>query len=136
VGARLPLRIGGKISPLSGEPVDLMCTVKALVPDMVMTGLSGSPAVVGNSALIEADGIEIVLITVRAQALDTDVFTQLGCQLEEKALIVVKSAQHFQASFSKVARHVIYADAPGSAALDLKGLQFEHIHRPKWPMDM
>ncbi|WP_258130269.1 M81 family metallopeptidase [Achromobacter anxifer] len=136
VGARLPLRIGGKISPMSGEPVDLMCTVKALAPDMVMTGLSGSPAVVGNSALVEADGIEIVLITVRAQALDTDVFTQLGCQLEEKALIVVKSAQHFQASFSKVARHVIYADAPGSAALDLKGLQFEHIHRPKWPMDM
>jgi microcystin degradation protein MlrC len=136
VGARLPLRIGGKISPLSGEPLDLMCTVKALTPDMVMTGLSGSPAVVGNSALVEADGIEIVLITVRAQAMDIDVFTQLGCRLEEKALIVVKSAQHFQASFSKVARHVIFADAPGSATLDQRNLPYKHIHRPKWPIDM
>jgi microcystin degradation protein MlrC len=113
-----------------------MCTVKALTPDMVMTGLSGSPAVVGNSALVEADGIEIVLITVRAQAMDIDVFTQLGCRLEEKALIVVKSAQHFQASFSKVARHVIFADAPGSATLDQRNLPYKHIHRPKWPIDM
>ena len=135
VSARLALRIGGKISPLSGEPLDLMCTVKALVPDMVMTGLSGSPAVVGNSALVEADGIEIVLITVRAQAMDTDVFTQLGCRLEEKTLIVVKSAQHFQASFAKVARHVVFADAPGPATLDLRELAYRRVERPKWPID-
>ncbi|MDF3944631.1 MlrC C-terminal domain-containing protein, partial [Achromobacter denitrificans] len=134
-GARLPLRIGGKISPMSGEPVDLLCIVKALVPDMVMTGLSGSPAAVGNAALVEADGIEIVLITVRAQALHTDVFTQLGCRLEDKTLIVVKSAQHFHAAFSRVARHILYADAPGSATLDLRALPYRRVQRPKWPVD-
>jgi microcystin degradation protein MlrC len=135
VGARLPLRIGGKIGPLSGAPLDLVCTVKSLVPGMIMTGLSGSPAAVGNAALVEADGIEIVLITVRAQALHTDVFTQLGCRLEEKALIVVKSAQHFHAAFSQVARHIVYADAPGSVALDLRALPYRRVRRPKWPMD-
>ncbi len=135
VGARLPLRIGGKIGPLSGSPLDLVCTVKSLVPGMIMTGLSGSPAAVGNAALVEADGIEIVLITVRAQALHTDVFTQLGCRLEEKALIVVKSAQHFHAAFSQVARHIVYADAPGSVALDLRALPYRRVRRPKWPMD-
>ncbi|MGE8614960.1 MAG: M81 family metallopeptidase [Achromobacter veterisilvae] len=135
VGARLPLRIGGKIGPLSGAPLDLTCTVKSLVPGMIMTGLSGSPAAVGNAALVEADGIEIVLITVRAQALHTDVFTQLGCRLEEKALIVVKSAQHFHAAFSQVARHIVYADAPGSVALDLRALPYKRVRRPKWPMD-
>ena len=30
VGARLALRIGGKVSPMSGELIDLVCTVKAL----------------------------------------------------------------------------------------------------------
>ncbi|MGE8689200.1 MAG: M81 family metallopeptidase [Achromobacter sp.] len=135
VGARLPLRIGGKIGPMSGQPIDLHCTVKALVPDMIMTGLSGSPAAVGNAALVEADGIEIVLISVRAQALHTDVFTQLGCLLDEKALIVVKSAQHFHAAFSLVARRIIYADAPGSAALDLRTLPYRRAQRPKWPID-
>ncbi|WP_416051999.1 M81 family metallopeptidase [Cupriavidus basilensis] len=135
VGARLALRIGGKVSPMSGEPIDLVCTVKALVPDMIMTGLSGAPAAVGNAARVEADGIEIVLITRRAQALDTDVFTQLGCRLPEKTLIVVKSAQHFHTAFSRIARHVIYADAPGSVSLNLRSLPYRHIHRPKWPID-
>ncbi|KDP88696.1 hypothetical protein CF70_029000 [Cupriavidus sp. SK-3] len=135
VGARLPLRIGGKVSTMSGAPIDLVCTVKALVPDMVMTGLSGAPAAVGNAALVEAEGIEIVLITLRAQALDTDVFTQLGCRLEDKTLIVVKSAQHFHTAFSRIARHVIYADAPGSVSLNLSALPYRRARRPKWPID-
>jgi microcystin degradation protein MlrC len=84
VGARLPLRIGGKISPLSGEPLDLDCTVKALMPDMVMTGLANAPMQMGDSALVEANGIDIVLITLRNQAMGTDLFTQLGCDLAAK----------------------------------------------------
>lgn len=135
VGARLQLRIGGKISPMSGAPIDLSCTVKALAPDMVMTGLSGSPCAVGNAARIDADGIEIVLISVRAQALHTDVFTQLGCRLEDKTLIVVKSAQHFHTAFAQIARHVIHADAPGSVSLNLAALPYRRIARPKWPID-
>jgi len=57
----------------------------------------------GDSALVETGGVEIVLISLRNQAMGTDLFTQLGCALETKKLIVVKSSQHFYASFSKVA---------------------------------
>jgi len=134
-GARLPMRIGGKISPLSGQPLDLDCTVKALKTDMVMTGLAGTPTALGDCALVEAGGIEIVLITLRNQAMGTDLFTQLGCDLASKRLIVVKSSQHFYASFSKVARHVIYVAAPGAVTLDLSTLPYRKIQRPKWPLD-
>jgi microcystin degradation protein MlrC len=108
VGARLALRIGGKIGPLSGKPLDLQCTVKALQRDLVMTGLGGAPTAMGDCALVEAEGVEIVLCTLRNQAMDTDVFTQLGCELASKAVVVVKSAQHFHASFAKIASRVIY----------------------------
>ncbi|MBB3181362.1 M81 family metallopeptidase [Variovorax sp. Sphag1AA] len=134
-GARLRMRIGGKISPLSGQPLDLDCTVKALKPGMVMTGLAGTPTPMGDCALIEVAGIEIVLITLRNQAMGTDLFTQLGCDLASKQLIVVKSSQHFYASFSKVGKHVIYVAAPGSVTLDLNTLPYQKIQRPKWPMD-
>jgi len=134
-GARLPLRIGGKISPLSGDPLDLDCTVKALKHDLVMTGLSDTPTPMGDCALVEAGGIEIVLITLRNQAMGTDLFTQLGCDLASKKIIVVKSSQHFYASFSKVARHVIYAGAPGAVTLDLTTLPYRKVRRPKWPLD-
>jgi microcystin degradation protein MlrC len=135
VGARLSMRIGGKISPLSGDPLDLDCTVKALLPDMVMTGLSDAPVPMGDCALVEANGIDIVLITLRNQAMGTDMFTQLGCDLARKQIIVVKSSQHFYACYSKVAGHVIYAGAPGAVTLDLTTLPYRKIQRPKWPLD-
>ncbi len=134
VGAKLTMRIGGKISPLSGDPIDLECTVKALQRDLVMTGLAGTPVLMGDSALVEANGIEIVLITLRNQAMGTDLFTQLGCDLAAKKIVVVKSSQHFYASYSKVARHVIYAGAPGAVTLDLNTLPYRKARLPKWPI--
>jgi microcystin degradation protein MlrC len=134
-GARLALRIGGKIGPLSGQPLDLQCTVKALRPDMVMTGLAGAPTAMGDCALVEAEGIEIVLCSIRNQAMDIDVFTQLGCELRAKAIVVVKSAQHFHASFSKVAAKVIYVGAAGAATPHTPTLPYTKIRRPRWPLD-
>jgi microcystin degradation protein MlrC len=134
VGATLAMRLGGKIGPLSGDPIDLRCTVKALQPDMQMTGLGGSMQPLGDCALIDAEGIEIVLITQRSQAMGTDLFTQLGCDLASKKIVVVKSSQHFYAAYSKVARHVIYANAPGVVTSDLKSLPYRKIKRPKWPL--
>ncbi|MEP6739186.1 MAG: M81 family metallopeptidase [Caldimonas sp.] len=134
VGATLMMRVGGKISALSGDPLDVLCTVKALLPEMKMTGLGGTPMAMGDSALVETAGIEIVLITLRNQAMGTDLFTQLGCDLATKKIIVVKSSQHFYASFSKVAKHVIYAGAPGAVAIDLNTLPYKKIRRPKWPL--
>jgi microcystin degradation protein MlrC len=134
VGARLPMRIGGKISPLSGDPMDLDCTIKALKQGLVQTGLSNTPTPMGDCALVEANGIEILLCTLRNQAIGTDLFTGIGCDLQAKKIIVVKSSQHFQASFSKVARHVIYADAPGSVARDVNTLPYRKVRRPKWPL--
>lgn len=135
VGAQLPLRIGGKIGPMSGDPLDLDCTVKALRPEMVMTGLGGTPVAMGDCALVETAGIEILLITLRNQAMGTDAFTQLGCDLASKKIVVVKSSQHFYASFSQVGRHVIYAAAPGAVTLDLRTLPYRKVRRPKWPLD-
>ncbi|MGJ7565957.1 M81 family metallopeptidase [Variovorax sp. GB1R11] len=135
VGSRLAIRIGGKIGPLSGLPMDLMCTVKALHAGMTMTGLANTPMPLGDCALLEAEGIEIVLTTLRNQAMDTDVFTQLGCNLAAKKTIVVKSSQHFYASFSKVAKHVIYVGAPGTMTSDLAMLPYRKARLPKWPLD-
>jgi microcystin degradation protein MlrC len=135
LGARLPLRIGGKIGPMSGDPLDLECTVVGLAPDLVQTGLSDSPTAMGDCALVRAGSIDILLVSLRNQAIGTDLFTQAGCDLGARKLIVVKSSQHFQASFSKVAKKVIYAGAPGTVTLDLSTLPYRKIRRPKWPID-
>jgi microcystin degradation protein MlrC len=134
-GARLHLRIGGKVSPLSGPPLDLECTVRHVRHEHMQTGLSNTPTAMGESALVECDGIEILLVSLRNQAMGTDLFTGIGCDLAAKKLIVVKSSQHFHASYSKVGKHVIYAAAPGAVTLDLTTLPYKKVRRPKWPLD-
>jgi microcystin degradation protein MlrC len=135
IGATLNLRIGGKIGPLSGTPLDLRVTVKALQPELMMTGLADTPTAMGDSALVECQGVEILLCSLRNQAMGSDVFTHIGVDLAAKKIIVVKSSQHFYASFSKVAKKVIYVAAPGAVTVDLKTLPYRKIQRPKWPID-
>ena len=134
-GARLTLRVGGKIGPASGDPLDLPCTVKALRTEHQMAGLSGASIAVGDAAWVEAAGIDILLISLRRQATGTDVFTDLGCELSQRKIVVVKSAQHFHASFAKVAKQVLYVGAPGAATPFLHTLDYRKIQRPIWPLD-
>jgi microcystin degradation protein MlrC len=98
-----------------------------------MTGL-GTTVPLGDCALVDAQGIDIVLITLRSQAMGTDLFTQLGCDVASRRIVVVKSSQHFYAAYSKIARQVIYANAPGSVTADLRTLPYRKIRRPKWPL--
>jgi microcystin degradation protein MlrC len=135
VGAKLPLRIGGKIGPLSGDPIDAEWEIKALKENMVMTGLAGTPAKLGDCALIESGGVEVVITTFRCQAFSTDLFTQLGCDPRARKLVVVKSAQHFRAAYAPIAAAIIMVDAPGVVARDLSTLPYRKIKRPKWPLD-
>lgn len=135
VGARLALRIGGKISPLSGDPLDLDCTVKAVQSEHTQTGLSNTTVHMGDCALVECRGVDMLLVSLRNQAMGTDLFTGIGCDLSSKKIVVVKSSQHFHASYSKMASHIIYAAAPGAVTLDLRTLPYRKIRRPKWPID-
>jgi len=134
-GATLNLRIGGKIGPLSGAPLDLRVTVQAVQPELMMTGLADTPTAMGDSAVVRCQGVDILLCSLRNQAMGSNVFTNIGVDLATKKLIVVKSSQHFYASFSKLAKKVIYVAAPGAVTVDLRTLPYQKIQRPKWPID-
>jgi len=131
--ARIKLRVGGKVAPVSGQPLDLDCEIVALKRDAVMTGLAGTPAPLGDVAVVRTAGVTLVLTTMRNQAIGTDLFTQFGIDLAQTRLIIVKSSQHFHAAYSKVGKHVIYVETPGAITLNLQALDFRKIQLPKWP---
>ncbi|MBB6252030.1 M81 family metallopeptidase [Nitrospirillum iridis] len=136
VGAQLPLRIGGKVGPLSGDPVDLDVTVLAVREDIRQRGLStegGDP--IGLAVAVRAGGVDIVLNSIRQQTFSPDCFTELGIDLTGKALVVVKSTQHFRATFDTIAKATVYCDAPGSLNLNLAALPYRDLRRPIWPLD-
>ncbi len=134
VGARVPLRVGGKISALGGDPVDLDATVIALAERPIQHA-QGHPASLGASAAVEANGIQIVLNTLRQQTFTPECFTELGIDPLKKKYLVVKSQQHFHEHFSKFAAEIIYVDTAGSTGLNFPGVPFKRIGRPVWPLD-
>ncbi|WP_376096762.1 M81 family metallopeptidase [Roseomonas sp. CCTCC AB2023176] len=134
IGATFDLRIGGKCGVASGDPVDLRVTVRGLDAHHTQGGLSGGRAEMGPSAYVEADGIHIILNSIRQQTFRPDAFTGLGCSLSDKRLVVVKSTQHFYAGFAPVAREVRYCATPnGAITPDYENIPFTKKTTPYWP---
>ncbi len=134
VGARMPLRIGAKLAPRHGEPVDATVTVKAVVPD-AFQHFRDSVVPLGDSAAVEFDGIEVILNSNRAQSFEPDLFSNLGIDPLKKKMLVLKSANHFFGAFSKIASRIIYVDAGGPYPGDPRKVEFKKLKRPIWPLD-
>ncbi|MBM3532383.1 MAG: M81 family metallopeptidase [Alphaproteobacteria bacterium] len=133
-GASFDLRFGGKMGPSSGEPVDANVRVIKCVKDAIQT-FSGAVVPLGDAASIEFDGITVALISIRTQALGTDLFTNLGVELKSKRVIVVKSTNHFHGAFGPIAKKVLYSDGPGALPRDFAKVPYTRVKRPIWPLD-
>jgi len=132
-GETLPLRVGGKCGPASGDPVDLVATIRKVLPEHSQAGLSGGRSSLGASAWVSAGGVDLVLVSKRQQTFAPDAFTGLGLALHDKAGIVVKSSQHFQAAFAPIARAVHYVSSPGALSFDYADLPYTKRTVPFWP---
>ena len=133
-GARLPFRFGGKTSLASGTPVDAEVEVIRCVPNAHQT-FAGAIVPLGDVASIRMGGVEAVLISTRAQAMGTDLFSNFGIDPVRRRVLVVKSNQHFYAAFSRIAAQVIYAEGDGALPRDVRKLPWSKIERPIWPLD-
>jgi len=133
VGARLHLRIGGKLGPLSGPPLDLEVVVRALADEHSQASVGGQRTRLGAAAWIEAEGVHIVLCERRSQALNPDAFTGLGMTLTDKTLICVKSIQHFHAGFAPIAAAIIYVRTSAAIRFDDPVSPYRRRSADYWP---
>lgn len=132
-GSRITLRVGGKISVMSGHALDLNAKVIALKRDVIETFGQGKQAM-GDCALIEVAGIHVMLNSLRTQLFHPDAFESMGCDLSLYDTVVVKSAQHFAAGFAPVATNIVYVSASGSASPRLERLTLRNVTRRLWPL--
>ncbi len=135
VGAELDLRLGGKLGPLSGPPLDLRARVIGLARDasVAFGGRDKLMAPVGDMAAFEVDGIAIVCNTLRSQCKSLDCFTKVGVDPAAKKAVVVKSMQHFHAAYAPIASDILYVAVPGSVAPDFRALPYTKVSKRQWP---
>ena len=133
-GGKLALRFGGKTAPTSGQPIDALVTVTHLQRDATQTFVDAKMPL-GDCAAIDIDGIAVVLISKRTQAMGSDLMTGMGVQIKGKKIVVVKSTNHFHAAFSPFASRVLYCDSNGPIPRDHRKVPYTRIQRPIWPLD-
>jgi microcystin degradation protein MlrC len=132
-GASLDLRVGGKCGPTSGDPLDLKVTVKRIIENAMQPGLGGDVPM-GDSVWIQAEnGVDLVLNSYRTQTFHPGAFEQFGIDVKAKAIIVVKSTQHFHAGFAPMAGGILYVQAPGAMRSDYADIPFQKVRMPYWP---
>lgn len=134
LGARLRLRVGGKVGPASGPPLDVEAEVIGLARGAVQRFGTGRTRL-GDVAAIRIGGIEVLLNSIRTQAFDPALFTDHGISVHDKKLVVVKSMQHFYAGFKPLAAEVLWVNGPGALDQDFTRLSYRHLRRPIWPLD-
>ena len=134
-GARLALRIGGKVGPQSGTPLDLEVKVVGLAENAHQT-FAGEPSPLGNVAGVRtAEGMGFVLNDLRTQAFGADLFSAAGLDPASFRYLVVKSAQHFYDGFLPVAREILYLASPGTMTHDVTRLPFAQRPPGLWPFE-
>lgn len=120
-GATLDLRLGGKLGPMSGDPLDLRITVRA-VRDGLTQRFGTLPVPLGRmvwACVARPDGgpdggVDLVLNDLRTQVLHPEAFTALGIDLGAARIVCVKSSTHWRAGFAPIAARLIDVATPGA----------------------
>ena len=89
----------------------------------------------GPSAVIQVDGIEVILNSYRTQPFEPTIFTNLGIPATERDILVVKSTNHFYKGFAAISADILYVECPGVYPSDYKKTDYRKVRRPLRPLD-
>ncbi len=136
VGATITVDVGGKASPLQGEPVRMTLRVEALSDGVSRYDgpmYAGGTARLGPSAHLVEDGLHLIVVSARMQPLDLAFSRDLGLDCRQMRYICVKSAVHFRSGFEAIAGHIINVAAP--SVHNPKTITHRRLPRPFYPLD-
>ena len=136
-GAQLNIRLGGKLGPTSGDPLDIAVNVLAIQRDYqhrfpqidLETGRESESVYwpIGDTVALHCQGIDILVSSERTQCFSPCIFSDLGINPQDKSLLIVKSAQHFYGAFAPIAGEVIYMAAPGAVPPIMQQIPYQRM---------
>ena len=138
VGNRVALELGCK-ARLFGEPLTLDVTVKTISDGVFWHHgplFGGYRVDIGRAAVVEHDGIEVILTGRTHNPTDPGVFLRHGIEPSRKKILVVKTFRmHMEPNYRPFAKEIIEVDAPGQASPNMKRFNWTRIPRPMFPID-
>jgi len=138
IGARIHVRLGGKLAPEYAEPVVVEGYVKAL-SDGVFTfkgpGMRGVQHRMGLTAVLTIGEVSIVVMSRGVTQWDPQLYRSLGLEPNDARITQVKSPAAFRAAYDGLYDEIIIVDGPGAASPNLTALPWQRLGRPIYPLD-
>lgn len=127
IGGTVELSLGGKSDSM---PFACSARVEKLTDGAFMlTGPmgAGNPGNLGDTALVDINGVKVMIASRKMQALDQAILRHVGIEPADCPILALKSSVHFRADFGPIAEQVIVAVAPGPVVADPATLNFRHV---------
>jgi microcystin degradation protein MlrC len=137
VGERVTVDLGGH-TEANGDPITVEGAVRLLSDGTyrnrgpMSTGLEVS---FGRTAVLDVDGIDVIVASHRQQPYDPEAFRSHGITPERRRVLVLKSTVHYRAAFEPIAGGIREVSAPGLCSPDLPSFGYDHVRRPMYPLD-
>jgi microcystin degradation protein MlrC len=123
VGARIPLSIGGTLDPKASQPVNTEAVVKFLLAET-------NPA--RREAVVQIQGITLMLAAYRRPYHDIQDFTRFGLDPNSFKIVVVKSG-YLSPELAPIANPSLMALSDGAINQDIVHLPANLYRRPSYP---
>ena len=80
----------------------------------------------GLMALLEIEGVHVLVSSRKAQAADRAMFEHMGVCLEDYRILALKSSVHYQADFNSFSIKQLIVESPGFNIADIKKLTYQY----------
>ncbi len=118
-GAEIPCASGAKSAPGTGRPIDGIARSSSWCA--MLKCASARASLLRRRVHIRVHGIDIILNTTPPE-LRPSLFLVMGIDPTSKKILVIKSTNHFFASFSRIASEILYCSAGTPTPTTRRGL--------------
>ena len=137
VGGTGDFTLGASIAPALSRPVTVRdCTVKSLHSGrFVLEGPAerGQPRNIGRSAVLVADGVQILVTTNAQNNGDKQFYRGFGIEPTLCDLVCVKACTSLRAGYEPISAAIYNTATPGAAGPVLTSLPYDRIPTPLYP---
>jgi microcystin degradation protein MlrC len=142
VGASVTLALGGKLDMpaigLKGAPRVVSGRVRRISDGVYRNRgpmATGELNHMGPTAVLDAGGVQIVVISDHVEPHDLAAFTAVGIAPERLRYLMLKSRVHWRAGLKSLAHAVVECAGTGVCTSDYDALAFLRVRRPIYPLD-
>ena len=136
VGTELTLSVGGKLDTAHGTPLEITGRVRLLIDgDTYRGGVRQRWGRYGPIAVVNVNGIDVILSSTRLNILDPARLRELGFEPLDYHIVALKRGL-LTAPLQAISQRCILAWTPGATNCQVAEMAFERVKRPMYPLDL